>query len=69
MSGHERDMRNITLVAGFIAVTLTLVLTKAYGVTGCAIATAVSLAFQNLAAVYYVKKRLGFNTLKFWQKI
>jgi O-antigen/teichoic acid export membrane protein len=69
MSGHERDMRNITLVAGIIAVTLTLTLTKAYGVKGCAIATAVSLAFQNLAAVYYVKKRLGFNTLMFWQRI
>ena len=69
MSGHERDMRNITVVAGTIAVILTLVLTKYYGVTGCAIATAVSLAFQNLAAVYYVKKRLGFNTLLFWQKI
>ncbi|GGI98675.1 polysaccharide biosynthesis related protein [Shewanella hanedai] len=69
MSGHERDMRNITLVAGIMAVVLTLLLTKSYGVTGCAIATATSLAFQNLAAVYFVKKRLGFNTLLFWQKI
>ena len=69
MTGYERDLRNITLVSGIMAVTLTLLLTKHYGVTGCAIATATSLAFQNLAAVYFVKKRLGFNTLLFWQKI
>lgn len=69
MSGHERDLVNITLLSGIIMVVLTLSFTKSFGVTGCAVAIALCTSFQNLFAVYYVRKRLGFNTLLFWQKI
>jgi O-antigen/teichoic acid export membrane protein len=69
MSGHERDLRTSTMISGGLVVILTIILTQYFGVVGCAIATAISLAFQNLLAAYFVKKRLGFNTLKFWQKI
>lgn len=69
MSGNERDMRFVTIFSGFNVVVLTCVLTPLYGALGTAVATAFSLAMQNLMAVYFVKKRLGFNTLKFWQEI
>lgn len=67
MSGHERDMRNVTLISGGIALSLTWLLTAQYGITGAAVSTAIAVATQNLLAVYYVKKRLGFNTLAVWR--
>lgn len=69
MSGHEKDLRNTTLVSGPVAVVTALVLVPIYGATGSAIATALAIASQNLIAVFWVKKRLGFNTLAVWQKI
>jgi O-antigen/teichoic acid export membrane protein len=69
MSGNERDMRNVTIFSGITVLVLTCTLTPLYGAVGTAVATAFSLAMQNLMAVYFVKKRLGFNTLKFWQEI
>ena len=69
MSGNERDLRFVTIFSGITVVTLTCILTPLYGALGTAVATAFSLAMQNLMAVYFVKKRLGFNTLKFWQEI
>lgn len=67
MSGHERDMRNVTLVSGCTALLLTWGLTIGFGATGNALGTAVAVATQNLLAVYFVKKRLGFNTLAVWR--
>lgn len=68
MSGHERDMRNVTLISGATALLLTWALTMAFGATGNAVGTAVAVATQNLLAVYFVKKRLGFNTLAIWRR-
>jgi O-antigen/teichoic acid export membrane protein len=67
MSGHERDMRNVTLVSGITAMCLTWILTVQFGIVGAAIGTAIAVATQNLLAVYFVKKRLGFNTLAVWR--
>ena len=69
MSGHEKDLRNTTLISGPIAVGSALLLVPMYGATGSAIATALAIASQNLIAVFWVKKRLGFNTLAIWEKI
>lgn len=69
MSGNERDLRNILLFTGPLSVLLAAAFTSAYGVEGCAVAIAISVTLQNLISVYYVKKRLGFNTLCFWKKI
>ncbi|KPZ67185.1 Polysaccharide biosynthesis protein [Pseudoalteromonas sp. P1-26] len=69
MSGHERDMRLVTLISGFGVLISVPIFTKLFGVIGAASATAFFISLQNLLAVYFVKKRLGFNTLKFWQKI
>ena len=67
MSGHERDMRNVTLISGTLALLLTWFLTAQFDIVGAAIGTAVAVATQNLLAVYFVKKRLGFNTLAVWR--
>lgn len=69
MSGHERDMRLVTLISGLGVLISVPIFTKLFGAIGAATATAFFISLQNLLAVYYVKKRLGFNTLKFWQKI
>lgn len=68
MSGHEKDLRNVVLVAGFFSVLVSVVATGFYGVVGAAFSTAVAVAIQNLLCVYFVKKRLGFNTLAIWVK-
>lgn len=67
MTGHERDLRNITLVSGSIALFMAWLLTANFGATGAALGTAIAVATQNLCAVYFVKKRLGFNTLAIWR--
>ncbi|MBC7010662.1 oligosaccharide flippase family protein [Pseudoalteromonas sp. BZK2] len=69
MSGHERDMRLVTLISGFGVLISVPIFTKLFGAVGAAAGTAFFISLQNLLAVYFVKKRLGFNTLIFWQKI
>ncbi|WP_299591423.1 oligosaccharide flippase family protein [uncultured Microbulbifer sp.] len=68
MSGHERELRNMALISGPIAVTLALALVPVWGETGSAVATAVALATQNLLAAWQVKRLLGFNTLAVWRR-
>lgn len=63
MSGFERDMRNIMIVTGPITILLLVVFTPIMGLYGAAIVTAFCTAGQNLAGVFFVKRRLGFNTL------
>jgi O-antigen/teichoic acid export membrane protein len=63
MSGHEKDMRNIAILNGILAIVLALILNPIYGAMGSAISTAVAVATSNIMAVNAVKKRLGFNML------
>lgn len=65
MTGYEKDMKNIVLLSGPLAVLASLVLTPVYGLIGAAIATGLALSCQNILAFYMVKKRLGINTLAF----
>ena len=67
MTGHERDMRNITIISGLSALIFTYSLTSLFGALGNSIGTALGVILQNLLAVFFVKKRLGFNTLVFWK--
>lgn len=69
MSGNERDMRLVTIISGCGVLISVPIFTQFFGAIGAASATAFFISLQNLLAVYFVKKRLGFNTLKFWQKI
>lgn len=63
MSGHEKDMRNITIINGVVAIVLALVLNPIFGAMGSALSTAIAVASSNLMAVGLAKKRLGFSTL------
>jgi len=69
MTGHEKDFRNIVLISGPLALILAFILTKHFGLYGAAYATAISVATQNLLAVWMVKKRLGFNPLNIFRTI
>ena len=60
MSGHEKTMKYITIVSGVISIALLIVLSQSHGVLGAAWAIAIGLAIQNLAALYFVKRYLGF---------
>ncbi len=65
MSGHEKDMRNITFVSGSLAILLPFLLIPLYGAMGAVVSSALALALQNCMALLMVKKRLGFWTLGF----
>tara|TARA_Y100000389_G_C17470052_1_gene529536 strand:+ start:8736 stop:10019 length:1284 start_codon:yes stop_codon:yes gene_type:complete len=67
MTGHENDMRSIRIFSLLIAFLLGSVLISFYGALGAAISTTLALSIQNLLAAYFVKIRLGWNPLKFWQ--
>ncbi|PMH28228.1 hypothetical protein BCU71_06560 [Vibrio lentus] len=69
MTGHEKDMRNVVLFSGPLAIVLAFGLTSQFGLMGAAYATAISVATQNLLAVWMVKKRLGFNTLNVFRTV
>ncbi|CAE6934466.1 hypothetical protein ACOMICROBIO_FLGHMIGD_03671 [Vibrio sp. B1FLJ16] len=60
MSGHERTMKYITICSGTIAIILLIILCQSHGVLGAAWAMAIGMAIQNLAALYFVKRYLGF---------
>lgn len=64
MTGHEKDMRNVVLFSGPLAISMGLILTPIYGATGAAVATSLAVSSQNLLALIKVKKLLGFNTMK-----
>jgi O-antigen/teichoic acid export membrane protein len=62
MSGHEKDVKNITVCTGLFTLLLTFLLTKYFSVFGAALGTTIGLATQNILALLVVKKRLGFWT-------
>lgn len=64
MSGFEKDVRNSSIIVTIIGLLLALFLVAQYGVYGAAISTALTIASQNLAFAYLVKRRLGINLLK-----
>lgn len=69
MSNHEKDLRNVSLFSGPLAIVLAFVLTKEYDLIGAAYATAIALTTHNMLAVIMVKKRLGFNALNIFRKV
>ena len=69
MSGHERDLRNVVLMSGSIAIIAAFVLTAYFGVTGAALSTVIAIIVHNLYAAQKIKHRLGFNILYFWRSV
>lgn len=69
MSGNERDMSLVSTICSVGMLIFVPVMIKLFETTGAALCVAFFVGLQNLLAVSFVQKRLGFNTLKFWQKI
>jgi O-antigen/teichoic acid export membrane protein len=60
MSGHERDLKNVTLFSGPLTIIFAVLLASEFGALGAACATAIGVSAQNLGALWMVKRRLGF---------
>ncbi len=69
MSGNEKLVRNILIFSSTTNLVLTIVLTKYYGITGAAVATALTIAVQNLIATVLVWKKLRVYTLPIFSRI
>lgn len=67
MSGHETAMRNIFLVCALVALGLNSVLVPQWGITGAAIAAAITLTLQNGLAAFGVWRKLRIITLPGFQ--
>ncbi len=63
MTGHERLLRNITLMAGIMNVVLNSLLIPDFGAVGAAIATAASMAALNLVATIHVYRKFSINMI------
>jgi O-antigen/teichoic acid export membrane protein len=63
MTGHERTMRDITLLALGVNWTLSFLLAPAYGSVGIAVAVSAGVAVQNILGVLIVYRRFGILTL------
>ncbi|MEL6646878.1 MAG: oligosaccharide flippase family protein [Pseudomonadota bacterium] len=59
MSGHERDVRDTTLVTAVTLIIACFVLIPPYGAVGAAMAMAGSIIVNNLLALVQVRRRLG----------
>jgi O-antigen/teichoic acid export membrane protein len=68
MTGHERDTTRIILVAAILNVTLNVLLTPKWGMTGAAIATAVTLVVWNVLMWYVVRRRIGIHASPFMRR-
>lgn len=58
MTGRQNIFQYILIVAFGLNLILNLFLAPTYGITGVALATAISLAFWNIASVIYINKRV-----------
>lgn len=63
MTGFEKDLRNIAFLTMIVIISSSVFFIPQYGAVGAAIATTLSLIFNNLAALILVKRRLGFFTV------
>lgn len=61
MTGHEKDMRNVTLTVAVANILLNLALVPGYGIIGAATATTLSLSATGLFAMLLVRRRLSIR--------
>lgn len=65
MCGRQNDATGIMLLGGMLTVILNLVLVPAFGITGAALATALSMVIWNLGLFLAVRWRLGLTAAPF----
>jgi O-antigen/teichoic acid export membrane protein len=61
MTGHERPAQRIVWAAALVNLGLNLWAIPRFGIEGAAVATALSMAFWNVAAAVAVKRRMGLS--------
>ncbi|MDB4001175.1 oligosaccharide flippase family protein [Oceanospirillaceae bacterium] len=66
MAHYESIVKDSAIVSSVFAVILSLCLIPAFGITGAAITTLISMTLANLISSYRAYKILKINTLKFW---
>lgn len=69
MTGYEKYLRNSMFISIALLILLLCALVPFWGMYGAAYAVAIAMSLENLICAYQVKRKLGFNTLIFWQKI
>lgn len=69
MSGYEKDIRNSSIVVAILGIALAFILVSWYGVYGAALATAITVATQNIYLAYLVNDRLQISILKIYKNI
>lgn len=63
MTGHERHYRNIVAACAAMHILLSVFLIPRYGITGAAVATAITMSMINLTAALIVQLKLGITTI------
>lgn len=63
MTGNEKSVKKIALLAGLLVLLLCPIFAIFFGVIGVAIAISLVISIQNLSAAVMVKRKLGFNVI------
>jgi len=66
MTGHERDIRNASIVAFILMAGCAVLLIPGYGLIGAAIASAVAIAYTNIWASFVVFRELKIIVIPFF---
>jgi O-antigen/teichoic acid export membrane protein len=66
MTGRETAMRNVHTLSFVLTVALAIVLSRPFGATGAAVASASGLAVKNLVAALVVRRHMGFWSIPLW---
>lgn len=64
MSGHQRDVKRITMVSGLGVLLVSVPVYMAFGLIGMACVIAGGIILNNLLAVFTIKARLGFIPIR-----
>ncbi|WP_334050102.1 MATE family efflux transporter [Alteromonas gracilis] len=67
MSGNERTLRNVVIIANIINIVVGVLFIPTFGVYGAALATATGMIFQNIMLVYFVYRKFSFLCLPFFK--
>lgn len=59
-TGYHRQFRNISFFGAIANILINLLLVPAYGITGAAVANAVSMILWNIVGTVYIRKKFGF---------
>jgi len=62
MTGNQKALRNIMLIAAVLNIGITIILIPSLGICGAAVAAMVSLIAWNITSLIYIKMKFGKTT-------